>query len=106
MKALNLSRILVFLIINPSVSLLIIFFRSDCVALGRAVAEGLRSWLRYLPLHRHQHLRDHRVEGVQPRHRQHWTWNRVRGSHHCPVPPARHQTGQGEPKLLFLFFSG
>lgn len=46
--------------------------RSDCVAVGRAAPEGLRSGLRYLSLHCNQHLRDNRVEGLQPHHCQHW----------------------------------
>lgn len=45
--------------------------RSDCFAAGRAPPEGLRSWLRYLALHCHQHLRDHCLEGLQPHHCEH-----------------------------------
>lgn len=46
--------------------------RSDCVAAGRAAPEGLRSGLWYLSLHCNQHLRDNRLEGLQPHHCQHW----------------------------------
>ena len=45
--------------------------RSDCAAVGRAAAEGVRTGLRDLSLHRHQHLRDHRLEGLLTSHRQH-----------------------------------
>ena len=37
----------------------------------------IRSWIWNLPVHRHKHLRDHRVEGILSGHCQHWTWNRV-----------------------------
>lgn len=44
--------------------------RFDCPAARRAAPEGLWPGLWDLPFHRHQHLRDHRVEGLQPHHRQ------------------------------------
>merc|ERR1712106_144705 len=58
-------------------------------------AERLRSWFWDLPLHCHQHLRDHCLESILPSHSQHWAWNRVRRSRDCPLPPPRHQAGQG-----------
>lgn len=38
----------------------------DRAAAGRAAPEGLRTRLRNLTVHRHQHLRDNRLEGLQP----------------------------------------
>jgi hypothetical protein len=49
--------------------------RPHCAAARRAAAEGLRPRLRHLPLHRHQHLRDHRLEGFLTGHSQHWYAN-------------------------------
>ncbi len=45
--------------------------RPDRAVAGRAASEGLRSGLRHLPVHRHQHLRDHCLEGLLSRHHQH-----------------------------------
>lgn len=54
------------------VMFLLYTYMSDCVAAGRAAAEGVRPGLRHLPVHCHQHLRDHRLEGLLPSHSQHW----------------------------------
>lgn len=46
---------------------------------GRAAAKGLRFGLWHQSLHCHQHLREHRVERLQPHHHQRWPRYRVRG---------------------------
>jgi hypothetical protein len=47
----------------------------DCLDARRAPPKGLRFGLWNFSLHCHQHLRDHRLEGLQPNHHQHWSWN-------------------------------
>mmetsp|Transcript_47166 Transcript_47166/g.145930 ORF Transcript_47166/g.145930 Transcript_47166/m.145930 type:complete len:426 (+) Transcript_47166:171-1448(+) len=46
---------------------------------GRADAEGIRHGLRHLALHRHQHLREHRLEGLLPHDHEHGQGHGVRG---------------------------
>lgn len=57
---------------------------------------GLWTWLWYLPLHCHQHLWDHCVEGLLTCHCQHWSWHRVWGCGHRSFPPSRYKTRQGK----------
>ena len=52
-----------------------------------------RSWLGYFTVHRYQHLRDYRVEGLLPRHSEYRPRHRVRGRRDRAVPPPRHEAG-------------
>ncbi len=65
------------------------------VTAGRASPERLRSGFWHFAVHRHQHLRDDRLEVFLADHRQHRARHWVRGRRHRPLPPAGHSTRQG-----------
>ena len=62
----------------------------------RAAAEGLRPRVRDLAVHRDQHLREHRLEGLLALHRHGSARLRVRGGRHRAVPPAADARRQGQ----------
>ena len=66
-----------------------------CSDARRTPSEGIRSRQWHFALHCHQHLRDHRLEGLFAHHHQHRPRYRVRGCHHRALPPAHHPQRQG-----------
>lgn len=65
-----------------------------CPSSWRTPQQGIRTRLWYFPLHRHQHLRNHRLEIILTNHRSNRPRCWIRRIHHCSLPPPYHQTKQ------------